>query len=48
MTDLHRLTVTLTAFNSVLLALGVAPLRPAATEPFIKIVTKDGRERIKP
>lgn len=64
MTRFQRLTIILTAFNLILLAFGLAQLRPAlvlggekghtqllsrGADPFIKIVTKDGRERtIKP
>jgi hypothetical protein len=57
MTKLQRLTIILTAFNLILLAFGLAQLRPAVAQgvaprgadPFIKMVTKDGRERtIKP
>jgi hypothetical protein len=57
MTNLQRLTIILTAFNLILLAFGLAQLRPAVAQgvaprgadPFIKMVTKDGRERtIKP
>jgi hypothetical protein len=53
MTNLQRLTITLTAFNFVLLAFGVAQLRPAsAQEPVpvlraraLEIVDDQGRVR---
>jgi hypothetical protein len=53
MTNLHRLTVTLTAFNLVILALGVAQLHPAAAQGVapvlraraLEIVDDQGRVR---